>query len=75
MIKETLERRIDWASNPAEDAQWCRDYGYRAYALMPSPGSWGCLLLTRGSQVLGVAEVGDTLVFDGEQIVIRVAGD
>lgn len=73
MIKETLERRIDWSNNPAEDAEWCREYGYRAYALMPTPGGSGCLLLARGSELLGVAEVGDVLVFDGQKITIRVA--
>lgn len=74
MLKETLERRIEWTGTPDEDARWCRERGYRAFALMPTPGEPGCLLLARGSEILGVAVPGDTLVFDGERIVIRVAG-
>lgn len=73
MIKETLERRISWTNNPDEDARWRRDYGYRAFALMSTPGEPGCLLLARGSGVIGVAVPGDTLVFDGAGITIRTA--
>ena len=72
MIKETLERRLDWSNNPADDARWCEEYGYRAFALQPTPGATPCLLLAEGSQIVGVASMGDTLVFDGERISIRV---
>jgi hypothetical protein len=75
MIKETLERRLDWASNPAEDARWCEEWGYRAFALQPTPGATPCLLLAEGTRIVGVAAVGDTLVFEGARIVIRTGAE
>ena len=73
MIKETLERRIGWAGDPAADQAWCREWGWRAY-VMGLPGSAaipGLLILDPEGTVTGVAEPGDTLAFDGDRIVIR----
>jgi hypothetical protein len=67
------ERKLGWGNDPSKDIDWCRDRGYRAFIV--SPGNvprTPALLLARDTQLVGIATVGDTLVYDGKLISIEV---
>jgi hypothetical protein len=68
------KRTVQYANNPAEDIDWCTERGHRAYLIGVGPGVYRSpgLLITRGAQVIGVATMGDTLMYDGTLIGIRV---
>jgi hypothetical protein len=65
------ERKLDWGNNPNDDIKWCHERGYRAY-IAATRGVCPGLLLARDTQIVGVAGLGDTLVYDGKLISIEV---
>jgi hypothetical protein len=72
-MKNPEERLISYAGEPRDDVQWCTERGYRAFAFMPAPGTFSPgLLLARGFEIIGIAQPGDVLVWDGMGISIRV---
>ena len=64
---------LKYNGSPDEAIKWCRARGHRAFAPTPSPGTFApCLLVARDAELVGIAEPGDVLIFNGSEITIRI---
>jgi hypothetical protein len=71
-VKIPIEKHlIARFTQPIETLEWLRQRGYRGVATLVPGISGGGLIFSKKNEPAYLANVGDTLIWDGEKVVIQ----